>query len=461
MSDLSAEPAGRAASPRPGPHATRRRRWYLAAMVVDAIGSGLWLPFGLIFFVAAQHLPVAQVGLALTAGGLIGQLAAPLGGSMTDRYGAPAVIVLSNVLRVATFATYPVVGSAWQVALLAAVTAGADRLFWIANTPMLASVAPGRRLERLLAAQNVIRITGLGLGAAVASVLAASVRGLHLIAYLNAGTFALAAALVLASGVGVATARSRAAGPAGVQPEAAGGDGRSAWSSVLGDRPYAVLCLVQVIFALAASSLVVILPLASVDPLPGPHWLPGASVVVGNVVLVLAQHPVVRAARRYGRLAPLSAASVVFAAAFVLLSAGLVIPPAVVVPLVLAGAAIGVVGEALAMPLMTAAADQAAPERLRGRYSAMFQTGWGLATVVAPALFTGLLSLGYAVLWLALAVLVLAAIPLLVWVAPRLPGGCLIGAADTGSGGAPGATAGDSRPHPAPTGEAPWPVTDP
>ncbi len=60
--------------------------------------------------------------------------------------------------------------------------------------------------------------------------------------------------------------------------------------------------------------------------------------------------------------------------------------------LVLGAGIIAVVGEALSVPLMMAAANEAAPEQLRGRYSALFQTAWGLATVASPAVFTGLLA---------------------------------------------------------------------
>ena len=159
-----------------------RGRLYLLAMLIDTIGSGMWMPIGLIFFTRAQHLPFEQVGMALTVGGVFGLAAGPISGNLVDRFGPGRFIMISNVARGAVFFFYPLIDSAWQVSLLAAVFAAADRLFWTANTPLLGSLVTERRLDRLLATQNVIRIVGLGLGAAASGLLAGTVHGLHLLA---------------------------------------------------------------------------------------------------------------------------------------------------------------------------------------------------------------------------------------------------------------------------------------
>ncbi|MGW2848852.1 hypothetical protein ACWC5G_29175, partial [Streptomyces sp. NPDC001274] len=53
-------------------HGLRR---YLLANLIDNVGTGLWAPLSLIFFTRAQHLPIDDVGAALSAGGLLGLLA--------------------------------------------------------------------------------------------------------------------------------------------------------------------------------------------------------------------------------------------------------------------------------------------------------------------------------------------------------------------------------------------------
>ncbi len=393
-------------------------RLYLLAMLIDTIGSGMWMPIGLIFFTRAQHLPIEQVGVALTVGGVFGLAAGPVSGNLVDRFGPAPFVVISNVARGAVFFVYPLIDSAWQVSLLAAVYAAADRLFWTANTPLLGSLVAGRRLDRLLATQNVIRIVGLGLGAAACGLLAGTVPGLHLLADVNAISYLLAACVIFFA---VEMSKPAAVATAGGHDDAQ----RPGWRATLADRPYLALCLIQLLFALSALSLVVILPLAALVRLGGPSWLPGASIVVGNTVLALAQKPAVKISEKMSRARGLILAGLIFALTFLLMAPATEFDRRMVAPLVLIVSMLGVVGEALSAPLMTAAANQAAPQALRGRYSALFQTSWGLATVLAPALFTGLLAAGNAVLWLTLCCIALMTIPGLLAVSGRLPDGCL------------------------------------
>ncbi len=382
-----------------------RGRLYLLAMLIDTIGlidpigSGMWMPIGLIFFTRAQHLPFEQVGMALTVGGVFGLAAGPISGNLVDRFGPGRFIMISNVARGAVFFFYPLIDSAWQVSLLAAVYAAADRLFWTANTPLLGSLVAGRRLDRMLATQNVIRIVGLGLGAAACGLLAGTVPGLHLLADVNAISYLLAACVIFFA---VEMSKPAAVATAGGHDDAQ----RPGWRATLADRPYLALCLIQLLFALSALSLVVILPLAALVRLGGPSWLPGASIVVGNTVLALAQKPAVKISEKMSRARGLILAGLIFALTFLLMAPATEFDRRMVAPLVLIVSMLGVVGEALSAPLMTAAANQAAPQALRGRYSALFQTSWGLATVT-------------------LCCIALMTIPGLLAVSGRLPDGCL------------------------------------
>ncbi len=392
--------------------ASRVARLYLTAMFVDTIGSGMWLPLGLIFFTRAQHLPLPQVGVAMTLGGLVGLALGPLTGTLVDHFGPDRLVVASNLLRAVAFALFPAVATPWQLGLLTILVSAGDRMFWTANTPLMSRLVEGRRLERTLGVQNVVRITGLAAGAAASGVFVGSVRGLHLLAWFNGASYVLAAALVLmAFGV-----TGRAPAPPACHP-----DGPAGWSAVLVDRPYLLFCGVQVLFAFCAQSLVTILPLVALTPFGGPTWLPGAAVASGTATLALIQQPTLRLAERTSRLRTLLLAGVVFAVSFVPLAWGTVPDGVALVVLVLGMSVLGAFGDALWGSTMVAAANDSAPERLRGRYSALFQTAWGLAGAIGPAVYTGLLAVGNAVLWLTLAAVALAILPSLLALAPRLP----------------------------------------
>ncbi len=146
------------------------------------------------------------------------------------------------------------------------------------------------------------------------------------------------------------------------------------------DRPYLLLCGVQILLVLLSSSYVIILPLMILHVFHGPTWLVGASIVAGNVVLAGVQRPVVRYSRTRPRRTAILAALPVYAVSFGLLTAldhhrG----TGVLVGGVLLAAALGGLAEAISTPLMISAAASAAPAGSQGRYSAAFQTSWGLA----------------------------------------------------------------------------------
>ncbi|WP_327327076.1 MFS transporter [Streptomyces sp. NBC_01210] len=406
---------------------TREQGLYLLANLIDNIGSGLWAPMALIFFTRAQHLPIEQVGTALTAGGFIGLLAGPLGGNLVDRWGPTPFVVLGNVARAGVCALYPLVGSAWHVGLLTVVFTASERVFWTANAPMLGRLVREGELTRAFGLLGVFRLVGLGagagLGAALSGLLIDDVRGLRLVTYANAVSYLVAAALVLAVGQAVRGAAVTADHGDAAPPSGAG------WRVLLADRPYLLLCLLQVQFTLATQSLVVILPVVALDILHGPSWLPGVLVIVACGCLVLAREPALRYGERRSRTHSLRLSCLAFALAFLLLVPAAWLDVQWAVPVALAAAVAGGVGEALYAPVTIAMANEAAPEALKGRYSAVFQTAFGLAGALGPALFTGLLTAGNSVLWLALAGISLLSAPAVSRVTRALPALPVLGTA--------------------------------
>jgi MFS family permease len=386
-------------------------RGLFAALFIDAVGSGLWLPFNLIFFTRAQGVSLGSVGIALTLGALAGLVVGQLSGGVLDRVGPHRALAVSNLTRALIFGVYPFVHHPLEVALVVAVVSSGDRVFWTANYPYLSSWARGRDVDKLFGTIGVLQLVGLGLGAAAAGTFANDTAALHSLAWLNGASFAVS---------GILLARQPAR-PIAVDAAALGepvGRPRSAW----GDRPYLLLCGVQILLVLLNSSYVIILPLLILRNFHGPTWLVGLSIVVANAVLAGCQKPVLRFTRTRPRRTAILAALPVYVVSFGLL-VGLDhhVGEGLVVAAVLIAAALGGFGESLSITLMISAADAAAPADSRGRYSAAFQTSWGLAEVIAPLLFTRLLLGGNAVLWLTLAVLAVLTAPVVIRASRSLP----------------------------------------
>src|ERR1700760_2831086 len=120
---------------------------------------------------------------------------------------------------------------------------------------MVAQFAGGRDVDATIGTQNVIRIVGLGAGAGLSGLFAGSVAGLHRLAYLNAASYLLASLVIVAS-----VSLAEQALPA--VPEVG-------WRAVLADRPFVLFCVIQIVYALGALSLVIILPVVALNPFGG------------------------------------------------------------------------------------------------------------------------------------------------------------------------------------------------
>ena len=263
-------------------------RYYFASVLVDTIGLGMWIPISLIFFTRAAHIQVNQVGVAITLGGIVGLLCGPIGGTLVDRWGPAPFALLSMLIRAVVFVCYPFVSAAWQVAILSAVFAASDRLFWTSNTPLLDRLASGRELESLLGTQSMVRVIGIGIGAAVSAGLAGSVLGLHILTYCNAASYVIA---LIALWLGFKTFPALRGKKGGGKGNTGGALSTGNWRTVLADRPYVLLCFVQQLFIFGSESLVVILPLVAVNTLRGAAWLAGGSILAVTLCSPLCRSP--------------------------------------------------------------------------------------------------------------------------------------------------------------------------
>lgn len=405
----------------------------LTALTVDALGSGAFLPFSVLFFTMTTPLSLAEVGLGLSVAAGIVLPAGPLLGTLVDRSGARPVLLLGNVLQALGMASYLLVDTLGGLVAAAVCVALGGQAFWSSYSPLVAQISrPGDR-ERWYGFVGALRNAGLGLGSLLSGVAltAGGTAGYRVVALVNVGSFLLAALLLLLdhSQVERVTAARTSAGSPG---RAAG------WRAVLTDRPYLALTVVTVAFATNSFALTVVLPVYAVVHLGLPPWLPGVGLTLNCLLIALAQGPVVRALTGQTRVRALQASSVLSAgfAAILLLTAA--VPPTTGVVLVLTGVVVFTLGEMVESPVLAALAGEAAPDALRGRYLALNQVSWNVSSMLAPALLTALLTAGTWPVWAALVALAGAAALGITSVATRLPAARRPIGLAPGIGGAPG-----------------------
>ncbi|MFE0682599.1 MFS transporter [Streptomyces sp. NPDC058961] len=410
-------------------------RRMLVAMAVDATGSGMYVPFSLVFFHHVTGLGFATVGLVLTVVGLVGLGALPLAGAAVDRYGAQRVQLFLYGVRGTGFLLYPFAHSLPAFAAVALATAFGDRAFPAVQQSLIGEVAQGADRDRLQASSRALRNGGLGAGSLLASLVVglAGDAGFTAAAWLNAASFALAAVLMrgvrgvrgvrVVRGVRGVRAERRVSAADAAKPAAG-------YRQVFADRPFLGLTGVNFLNALGYSALSVLFPLYLTTWLRGPQAITGSAFTLNTVMcaaggVVIAARVRARGARRTRSTA---LGSLLFAAAFaaqIVLGtfrpgSGIVLGGALMVIVVLY-----TLGELVHSPSAGALSVAAAPEALRGRYLAAYQLSWSLSAAVAPSLFTALMSVDGRLPWALLVGTSLAAALMVVRLERVLPAGAV------------------------------------
>jgi MFS family permease len=383
--------------------AVRGRGSLVAAMAVDSIGTGLFLPFAVLYFLHTTALPLTLIGAGLTTAYLVALPTPVAVGPLLDRFGPRRVIAAGNLLSVLAFTGYIFVGSLWQLILAALVASVGQATFWTATRALVAVIARPAERGSWFAMQATIRNAGYGLGGILGAVaVSAGSRWAYLLlAAVNAASFLLAAALVLrwrppAEG----DPRTGRPDTPPSQLETAGGGYRH----LLRDRALILVVGLNVAFVLCLSVLTVLLAVYITRVLGLPAWLAGALFTVNTVLVVILQTATTRRVGGYRPERVLQAAAGCYAAALLLFWALTITPHQLLVVVLLAAIVTFTVAEVLQGPTINALVVDIAPASASGRHLAVFQLSWSLGQAAAPLLLTWLLSRGPQWPWIALLV---------------------------------------------------------
>ncbi|MFE7370932.1 MFS transporter [Streptomyces anulatus] len=368
-------------------------RRLMAAVAIDTLGTGTWVPVSLLYFLRTTPLSLVDVGLALSVASLLALPLTAVAGQCVDRFGAKRVLQAGNVLQCAGFAAHPFVDSFAGVALVAGLAAVGRTAFWTSFGPLVAAASPPGERERWFGFLGAVRNAGFGVGALVGG-LAASAEHLAVhqaIVVVNALSFLVSFAVM--TGVRAAAA----------PPPSADAGGGGGWLTVLRDRGYRWLLAYAFCAAIAGMTLAVAVPVYIVEELALPGWLSGGALVVNTLLISLGQGRVVDALTDAVRWRALAAAAFLSAGSCAVFWAAGWVGAAAGAVLVLVATVVYTLGEMTADPVLDAlAAESPAPE-LRGRYLAAYQLAGAAAAASAPALLSWLLDTSATLLWAALA----------------------------------------------------------
>lgn len=320
-------------------------------------------------------------------------------GTLADRLGPRPIIVAACAVRVAGFVAVSLTPSVATFVLCALLSAAGNRAEQSCAPALLATLAPPEAVRRYLGVWRAAFNTGLGVGALIGAALITDPAGLAALGLVNAASFALAAALVLALPRSV-----RRPAPATVAAEPA----RWRWRSV--DPRLAAVVGVDALLWVVAVGVETGLSVYLVQLVGAPAWVVGACLATSTVIVAGGQVPVALFLERH-RLGEWLAAG---AALHLAMPAALIVAgsagarawlPWLLLPLVVTAA----IGEVLATQAATMALLELAPAAHRARTLAFGQQVVGLGVAATPVLVGSGLDTAPRGLWVLLAVLVVLA----------------------------------------------------
>ncbi|MFN8194953.1 MAG: MFS transporter [Nocardioidaceae bacterium] len=368
-----------------------RHRRFVTAIAVDAVGSGVFMPLAMLYFLEVTPLTLVQVGAAISIASAVALPAGPVIGGIVDRVGAKRVLLAGNLLQAVGFAAYLVTQSfaavlAWTIVVTVGRTA-----FWGSYANIVAAISrPGER-EKWFGFLGALRNVGFAVGglAAGAAITVGTELAFDAVVAANAASYVVALLLLLA----VPETRPAHA------PALPG-----TWGTVLRDHRYRLLVGTQLGYSIAMMVLNFAIPVYAVTMLGLPGWLTGAVFTINTVMIGFGQGLVVTGMTGRLRWRILVVTQLVFGASFLVLWVAGELSEPLAITLILVGSVVYTGGELLGGPVLGALSAEAAPAELRGRYLALIQLAWNVASTVAPVSFAWLLARGVADLWVALLV---------------------------------------------------------
>ncbi len=364
----------------------------LGGDTLSAVGSGLTLPFFLVYLSRIRGIDVAVAGLALSMVAVAGFAGNPVGGWLTDRVGAKRALGSGLLVAAAGAFLVVLVREPWQAFAAAAVVGFGAAVVWPAQDSLLAVVVDREERSTVFAVRNLTLNGGYGLGALLASLVAdlSSPRSFEALYVVDGLTFLAFIPILWVLLPGTST-------PPEVAQERAESDRASGYRAVLRDGNFLrVWALIALLVTIGFSQTLSGFPAYATSV--GGIGASGLSVAfaANTFTVVVAQFPVLRLMEGRRRTTGIVLACLCWGTAWAItLLAGTVgghgAPPVLWFSVALMVFALG---ETLLAPSQAALINDLAPDDLRGRYNGLYALAWTTGLAVGPAVAGATLGAG-------------------------------------------------------------------
>jgi len=385
----------------------------VAVLALDSLVTGMFVPLSLLYLQAASRESLARIGIILTIAGVL-SLPAPLWvGRLVDAHGAKRLVLIAQLVQGLGFVGYLFARNGVFIFLAAFIASVGQRIYWSSVFALATDISEHasrpRARERWFGLIASLRAVGYGVGAVIGGVAVASnayVTGRVLV---GVSTTLLAAAALF---VGVLVSGRRTVSATEII---------GSYRSLQRDRPYMILIAVNSLFCICNVMLSIALAPTIAKAWPSLSFLVGPLLALNTLIQAGLQIPVVRAVQRTTRVKALATAAILWCSWTLLVIGAMSLSRVWASALLVVSVLCYSFAQLIHGPLMNAISVEAAAPEARGRYLAVFQYSFAVATVVAPGLYTVLSTIQKGLPWIVVGTLVISSIPLIGMLARRMP----------------------------------------
>ena len=344
----------------------REGRLMLSIVAIQFLGTGLVLPFHVVYLHEVRGFPLAHVGLLLGLPPLMGLLAVGPGGSAIDRFGARRVQLGVLVLLVVGEVALALATTRTAAAVALSINGIGFGMMWPASQSLIAAVIPHGLRQRYFGVNFTLINLGIGVGGIIGG-LFVDVSDAHTFQAIYLGDAASYLPALAAPARPAAPCRWPGRGRAERRRDAVG------YLAVLRSPAMATMTLLSFVSSFVGySQLNAGLPAYARGVGEVSTRALGLAFAANTLVIVLLQLVVLQRIEGSRRTRVIAVMSRVWAGSWVLLGLSGLVPGTVgATLLVTACASVFAFGETLLQPTIPALVNDLAPDHLRGRYNAV------------------------------------------------------------------------------------------
>jgi MFS family permease len=357
-----------------------------AGTAVNYFGTGLIVPFEIVYLHQARGFSTPTAGLVLAAVMGTAAIVTLPAGALLDRFRAKPVLICGNLASALGYAGFAFVDHPWQAFVCSAVGGAGFGIAQTANQVLSVTLVPAEQRASSIALRRVAGNFGTGSGATVAGFIvafASHLRAFQALYLFDGVTFAVFALVVLMGVPNLHRANAASASDSG-----------TGFRAAARDRLLLVLVAANLVLIMVGGAFFtnVLSPFALAHTPVGPGEI-GLVIFFNTVFIVVAQVPATRVVKRMRRTYALAATCAIFAIGLLAVLPATLTRSTLTATTVLAGVAIVIaIAECAQFVVLGPLVAEIAPPHLLGRYMSLYGLSFTVGVALGPAVGGALLA---------------------------------------------------------------------